>query len=237
MSPHRPASEHPPGVLVVEDDRRLRATLKAALAAHGFAVTDAASGEEALALAKERAHDVVVLDLALPGIDGIEVARRLRAWSTVPILVLSARGQEQSKVQLLDAGADDYLTKPFGTNELVARLRALLRRAGRGDADPTAAMLIIGPLHIDRAERRVHLDGEEVRLTPTEYDLLAALAKNAGRTVTHRRLLAEVWKDRSEEHAGRLRVYMTYLRRKLERAGRPRLLTTQAGVGYRLNAE
>jgi two-component system KDP operon response regulator KdpE len=230
-------SEVEPTVLVVEDDTQLRRMLKTSLPAHGYRVVDAATGEDAIRLAKEREPDLVLLDLALPGIGGMEVARRLRQWSAVPIIVLSARGQEQSKVDLLDAGADDYVTKPFGFEELLARMRAAMRRGEqRGQAE--GALFRCGPLTIDRAERRVWLDDEEVHLTPTEYDLLAVLARYAGRTVTHRQLLESVWSSHSAEAAGRVRVYMTYLRRKIEPDPvHPRILTTQTGVGYRLNCD
>jgi len=223
-----------PTVLLVEDDAQLRRMLRTSLPPRGFAVVDAATGEDALALARERAPDLVLLDLALPGIDGLEVARRLRQWSRVPIIVLTARGAERSKVELLDAGADDYVTKPFGFDELVARMRAALRR-GADEAGDDEPVVTIGSMRLDRAAQRVWRDGEEVHLTPTEFALLRVLARHPGRTVTHGQLLDAVWGTRASEAEGRLRVYMTYLRRKLERDPvRPRLLITQAGVGYRL---
>jgi len=226
-----------PVILLVEDDAALRGMLRTSLPPHGYRVIDAASGEDALALARERGPDVVVLDLGLPGIDGLEVARRLRGWSAVPIIVLSARGQEQSKVALLDAGADDYLTKPFGMGELLARIRAALRHARRSPA-AEESVFRCGPLIMDRAERRVTLDGELIDLTPTEYDLLAALARRPGHTLTHQELAAAVWGRGAAAAGGRLRVYMTYLRRKLEAdPQQPRLLRTQVGVGYRLHCE
>jgi two-component system KDP operon response regulator KdpE len=238
VSTLREAADAPEAtVLIVEDDAPLRQMLKTTLEAHGYRVVAAANGEDALQLARERTPGVVLLDLALPGVDGLEVARRLRAWSQVPIIVLSARTHEQSKVQLLDAGADDYLTKPFGIEELLARVRAAQRRASRGSGEEAEAVFRCGPLSIDRAQRRVELSGREIHLTPTEYDLLVALAKHAGRTVTHRRLLEEVWGTHATEAAGRLRVYMTYLRRKLEGGSGLHILTTEAGVGYRLECE
>jgi two-component system KDP operon response regulator KdpE len=178
--------------------------------------------------------DLVLLDLGLPDMDGTEVVKRLRTWSRVPVLILSARGEERNKVEALDAGADDYLTKPFGFAELLARMRAALRRAARVDA-PEESVLVQGPLRIDLGRRRVELGGEEVHLTPIEFRLLSVLARHAGRVVTHKQLLTEVWGPQSAEETQYLRVYLTHLRRKLEPdPSRGRIFHNEAGVGYRL---
>jgi two-component system KDP operon response regulator KdpE len=224
-----------PLVLVVEDDEQMRRYLRAGLASHGYRLQEAANAEQGIRLAVEYPPDVVLLDLGLPDKDGIEVARKLREWSQVPILVLSARGQEEQKVAALDAGADDYLVKPFGFGELLARIRVALRHAAKG---PEGAVLRTGPLTIDLERRRVELDGEEVHLTPIEWKILATLAKHVDRVVTHRQLLQEVWGPRSTEQTHYLRVFMTHLRRKIEPDPvRPRLLQTEPGVGYRLRGE
>ncbi|HEX5136125.1 MAG TPA: response regulator [Planctomycetota bacterium] len=224
-----------PLVLVVEDDEQMRRYLRAGLAAHGYRLQEAGNAEQGIRLAVEYPPDVVLLDLGLPDRDGIEVARRLREWSHVPILVLSARGQEEQKVAALDAGADDYLVKPFGFGELLARIRVALRHAAKGTE---GAVLRTGPLTIDLERRRVELEGVEVHLTPIEWKILATLAKHADRVVTHRQLLQEVWGPRSTEQTHYLRVFMTHLRRKIEPDPvRPRLLQTEPGVGYRLRGD
>jgi two-component system KDP operon response regulator KdpE len=230
----------PARILVVEDEAHVRRFLRAGLAAHGHVVDEADNGELAIRLATEHPPDVVLVDLGLPGIDGFEVVRRLREWSAAPIIVLSARGQEEEKVRALDAGADDYLTKPFGFPELLARIRAALRRTAIAAAAEKApsSVLEIGPLRIDFAQRRVFRDGAEVKLTPIEYRLLVTLAKHAGKVVTHRQLLEAVWGPESAGDNHYLRVYMAHLRRKLEPDPmRPRLFLTEAGVGYRLRRE
>jgi len=226
-----------PSILVVEDDLRLRGVLRTGLAPHGYLLREAADGTEALRLAKESVPDVVLLDLGLPDFDGVELVRRLRVWSAVPIIVLSARERESEKVRALDAGADDYLTKPFSFDELLARLRVALRhRAGQsGDGD---RILECGPLRIDRAARRVFIDEREVRLTRVEYNLLLELANHAGRVLTHRQLLEAVWGPHKRLETHYVRVYMAHLREKLEPdPGHPRLFVTEAGVGYRLNCD
>jgi two-component system, OmpR family, KDP operon response regulator KdpE len=184
-------------------------------------------------MAAQYVPDVVLLDLGLPDMEGREVALALRKWSAAPILVLSARGQEREKVELLDAGADDYLTKPFGFEELVARIRAALRRVRRPTSDATTGVFTCGPLRIDHGARRVHVGDAEVHLTPIEYKLLAVLAARPGRIVTRKQLLLEVWGPQNTGETQYLRVYMTHLRRKLEPAGRS-ILRTEAGVGYGL---
>ena len=204
------------------------------MSGHGYAVELANDGEEALTLLAANPPDLVVLDLMMPGVDGLEVVRQTRQWSRVPIVVLSARGQERDKVEALDLGADDYLTKPFGMAELLARVRAALRRAG-----PEApSVLTAGDVSIDLARHVVTRRGEEVHLTPTEYDLLRVLATEAGKVLTHRQLLERVWGAYAAENSQQLRVYVNYLRRKLEDdPARPSLLVTEPGVGYRLRAE
>ncbi|MEQ1502048.1 MAG: response regulator [Myxococcota bacterium] len=221
-----------PLVLIVEDDTALRRFLRAALEADGLRVVEAWNGAEAVSLAMQYVPEVVLMDLGLPDIDGVEVTRRLRAWMTAPILVVSARGHERQKVEALDAGADDYLTKPFGVPELVARIRAALRRVARTAS--AGAVLEVGALRVDFEARRVTLGGAEVHLTPLEYRLLAVLARHAGKVVTHGQLLEAVWGPRRADQAQSLRVHMTHLRRKLEQGGGQRLFATEAGVGYRL---
>jgi two-component system, OmpR family, KDP operon response regulator KdpE len=221
-------------VLVVEDEPQVLRFLRASLGTHGYRLVEATTGQQALVEAATRVPDLVLLDLGLPDVDGVDVARRLREWSAVPIIVLSARGQENDKIRALDAGADDYLTKPFGVGELLARMRVALRRASLVAADGEAA-LETGELRVDLAARRVFVRGEEVRLTRTEFNLLATLARHAGKVLTHRQLLQEVWGPGSAGESHYLRVYMGQLRHKLEKdAARPRYLLTETGVGYRL---
>ncbi len=223
-----------PLVLVIEDEPQVRRFLRTSLQAHGFAVLEAENGALGLREAAQHVPDLVLLDLGLPDMDGTEVVRRLRSWSRVPVLILSARGEERNKVEALDAGADDYLTKPFGFAELLARMRAALRRAARPEG-AEESVLTEGPLKIDLARRRVELAGQEVRLTPIEFRLLAVLARHAGRVVTHRQLLTEVWGPQSAGETQYLRVYLTHLRRKLEPdPSRGRIFHNEPGVGYRL---
>ena len=221
-----------PLVLVVEDDAQVRRFLRAALSSHAFRLVEAGSVREAEQLATSHNPDVYLLDLGLPDGDGVDLARRLREWTRAPIIVLSARGREEDKVNALDAGADDYLTKPFGVNELLARLRVALRHAQATPAgDP---VLEAGPLRVDLARREVTVEGREVRLTPTEFKLLALLARHAGKVLTHRQILKEVWGPNATE-AHWVRVHMAELRKKVESdPARPRLLVTEPGVGYRL---
>ncbi len=218
-------------VLVVDDEPQIRRALRTGLAGHGYEVRLAEDGEGALAEIAARVPDVVVLDLVMPGVDGFGVLREVRAWSAVPIVVLSARGQESDKVEALDLGADDYLTKPFGIAELLARIRAVLRRSHT----PNEPVLRAGDVTIDLAHRVVAKAGVEVHLTPTEYDLLRVLAADADKVLTHRRLLERVWGSYAAENAQLLRVYVNYLRRKLEdNPTEPSLIVTEPGVGYRL---
>jgi two-component system, OmpR family, KDP operon response regulator KdpE len=218
-------------LLLVEDDAVLVETLVISLEARGFEVDTASDGAAALDALRRRAPDLVVLDLGLPDMDGVEVVRQLRTWSDLPVLVLSARDAEDSKVAALDAGADDYVTKPFGINELLARVRAALRRAT--PSEPTAIMTT-GSLTIDRTARRAERAGVLVHLTPTEWNLLEVLVQSAGSLVTQRDLLREVW-GLEQSHGGNyLRVYVAQLRRKLEdHPSRPRHILTEPGVGYR----
>ena len=222
-------------VLIVDDERAIRRFLNAALTAHGYDVFEATTGEDALAAAVTRRPDLIILDLGLPGIDGIEVTQRLREWSQVPILVLSVREWEGDKVNALDAGADDYLTKPFGIGELLARMRVALRRATQPQAMP---LFRVGDLAVDLARRSVTFAGEEIALTPTEYDLLRVLVQNAGKVLTHNHLLRQVWGPGYGGELHLLRVNVSNLRRKIEPIpGRPRYIVTEPGVGYRLRLE
>jgi two-component system KDP operon response regulator KdpE len=225
-------TEPGPLVLVVEDEAQVRRFLRAALSSRGYRLVEATGVREAEQLATSHNPDVYLLDLALPDGEGVDLARRLREWTKAPIIVLSARGREEDKVNALDAGADDYLTKPFGVNELMARLRVALRHAQAGAAEP--AVIEAGPLRIDLARREVTVEGREVRLTPTEYRLLALLGRHAGKVLTHRQILREVWGPNATE-AHYVRVHMAELRKKIEvDPARPRLLVTEPGVGYRL---
>jgi two-component system KDP operon response regulator KdpE len=219
-------------VLVVDDEHQIVRGLKVVLRKAGFAVEAAATKEEALDAVSVRPPDVLVLDLVLPDGSGVEVAQEIRRWSELPILVLSAVGDEREKVRALDAGADDYITKPFGSDELTARLRALLRRSADGASAPVVEA---GDLRIDLAAHTVSRDGAEVHLTPIEFDLLAALARHLGKLVTHRQLLHEVWGPGFENELHYLRVHVAHIRGKIEPdPSRPRYLLTDSGVGYRL---
>lgn len=219
-------------ILVADDEPQIRRALVTALRGHGYAVEAAEDGEDALARIAAWQPDAVVLDLVMPRRDGLEVLRELRTWTELPVIVLSARGQEADKVTALDLGADDYLTKPFGIDELLARLRALLRRSSMSSRENVIAVQYVS---IDLARHLVTVDGQEVHLTPTEFDLLAVLATNVGKVMTHRSLLEKVWGGYAAENAQQLRVYINYLRRKLERDPRdPVLIVTEPGVGYRL---
>ncbi|MFF2318445.1 response regulator [Arthrobacter sp. NPDC058097] len=219
------------GVLVVDDDQHLLKALRITLQAHGYTVETAEDGEAALIAASRNPPGIVVLDLGLPDMDGAAVLRELRRWSTAPVLVLSARHGSSDKVDALDAGADDYITKPFGLEELLARLRALLRRA----PEATEPSTVDTPeFSVDLGRRMVTRNGEPVRLTPTEWSILELLVRNPGKLITQQQILASVWGPAYEKEANYLRVYMAQLRRKLEAdTGNPRHLLTEAGVGYR----
>jgi two-component system KDP operon response regulator KdpE len=219
-------------VLVVDDEPQILRGLKIILRAAGYTVDTADTKAAALAALAARPPDALVLDLVLPDGEGVEVCREVRRFSSLPVLVLSAVGDEREKVRALDAGADDYITKPFGTDELLARLRAVLRRSADGGADP---VLRIGELSIDVLDRRVSRDGEEIHLTPLEFDILRVLAQHHGRLVTQRQLLQDVWGPEYAQETHYLRVHVAHIRAKLERdPSRPTHLITEAGVGYRL---
>lgn len=225
-----------PNVLMVDDDPHVLRSLRAALESHGYRVRSAVNGPAALEACAAERPDVVLLDLALPGLDGVDVCRRLRNWSRVPILVISARVHESQKVQALDAGADDYITKPFGTEELLARIRAALRRdQARRDEEP---VIQAGDMVIDLVARRVTVEGREVHLTPTEYELLRVLATNPDRVLTHTYLLRTALGSGYEDALDNLRTFIAQLRRKLEREpSRPRWIVTEPAVGYRFKPE
>ena len=222
-----------PHILVIDDEPQILRALKTILRERDFRVTTASTGEEGLALAAAEPPDLVVLDLSLPKMDGIEVCARLREWTQLPILVLSVRGGERDKVAALDAGADDYLTKPFGIEELLARIRVGLRHAVLAKGSPSV-VISSGPVVIDLSTRQVTRDGAAVRLTPTEYRLLAYLSGHAGRVLTHQTVLANVWGDEYRGHTEYLRVYIRQLRKKLEPdPDDPQILLTEPGIGYR----
>ncbi|MGD0453253.1 MAG: response regulator transcription factor [Solirubrobacteraceae bacterium] len=223
-----------PRVLVVDDEPQIVRALKVVLREAGFEAVPAETGSEALDLAAVRPPDAAIVDLVLPDIDGIAVTRTLREWSDMPILVLSAVGEEEQKVRALEAGADDYITKPFGARELVARLNAALRRAARGEGEPR---IEAEGLEIDLAARLVRRDGEPIHLTPIEFDLLRVLARNRGRLMTHRKLLAEVWGPEYVDDIQPLRTHIARLRAKIEPEGEagPRYIVTDPGVGYRFS--
>jgi two-component system, OmpR family, KDP operon response regulator KdpE len=222
-------------VLVVDDENAIRRYLHAALTAQGFTVYEAANGQEALNGVLNHRPDVIILDLGLPDVDGIEVTRRLREWSQTPIIILSVREAENDKIAALDAGADDYLTKPFGTGELMARMRVAMRRLTSRQDEP---VLQVDRLKMDLSRRLVTVDDTEIALTPTEYDLLRLLMKNAGKVLTHRQLLTRVWGTAYESEMHLLRVNISNLRRKIETdPTRPHYIMTESGVGYRLRAE
>jgi two-component system KDP operon response regulator KdpE len=227
-----------PIVVLIEDEPQIRRFLRATLSGQGYRLFEAATGADGLVEVGSRQPDVVIVDLGLPDMDGVAVIRRLREWTAVPIIVLSARGQERDKVTALDAGADDYVSKPFGASELVARIRVALRHAAGASHEADEAAFKVGELQVDRLRRHVSLGGTEVRLTPTEYKLLTALIRYAGKVVTHQQLLREVWGPAHTEQAHYVRIYMAHLRHKLEaEPARPRYLLTEPGVGYRLAAD
>lgn len=228
------SSDHP-RILVIEDESQIRKFLRISLESHGFVVTETDAAGKGIGHAITEPPDIVILDLGLPDEDGLTVISRLREWSKVPIIVLSARGRESDKVAALDAGADDYLTKPFGVSELLARLRVALRHSVQRAAPGADSVFRVGDLIVDLGRREVTLEDTPVHLTPTEYRLLQVLVSHAGKVVTHRQLLKEVWGPDSVYENQYLRVYMGQLRRKLEQdPARPRYLKTEASVGYRL---
>ncbi len=224
-----------PLVLIIEDEAPLRRYLRATLQAFGYQVAEAATGDEGRSLLLQLNPDVALLDLGLPDGDGLDLAREIRGWSRVPIIVVSARGNEEDKIKALDLGADDYLTKPFGSGELLARIRVALRHSAENAGAAVDPVVTVGPLRMDFASREVFLDGMAIHLSPNEYGLLAVLVRHAGKVLTHHQLLHEVWGGAPAAQPTYLRVYMASLRKKLEPdPARPRLLLTEPGVGYRL---
>jgi two-component system, OmpR family, KDP operon response regulator KdpE len=226
-----------PLILVVEDEPQMRKFVRIALESNDYRVVEAATGEEGVRQAAAHTPDAVLLDLGLPDMDGTRVTERIREWSAMPVLVISARGQEESKVRALDGGADDYLTKPFGVAELLARLRVALRHAAGSREGPSSVIRLGEDIEVDLVKRIVRCRGEEVHLTPIEYKLLTTLTKHAGMVMTHRQLLEQVWGPGHAHQMQYLRVYMTQLRHKLEvDPARPKYLRTEPGIGYRLKA-
>jgi two-component system KDP operon response regulator KdpE len=222
-------------VLVVEDEPQMRRFIRASLSSHGYRVIEGTRASEAIALVTSHNPELILLDLGLPDGDGIELTRQLREWSRVPVIVISARGREDDKVAALDAGADDYLTTPFGVNELLARMRVALRHAQLAASATQAQVLEFGELKIDLARREVFRGAEALHLTPIEYKLLVLLAQNAGKVLTHRQILREVWGPAYASHPHYVRVHMAELRKKVEAdPSRPKLLVTELGIGYRL---
>jgi two-component system, OmpR family, KDP operon response regulator KdpE len=218
--------------LVIDDEPQIRRLLRVTLEANGYDVVEAAAGTDGLVQAAQCRANVILLDLGLPDMDGLQVLKRLREWSRVPVLILSVRDREQEKAEALDAGADDYVTKPFGTAELLARLRVALRHSEKKDEEP---IFRSGPLVVDLADRHVTVDGKEISLTATEYNLLRLLVRHAGKVLTHRFLLREIWGPNAENQNHYLRVYIARLREKLKTGpGQPDILLTESGIGYRL---
>lgn len=225
-----------PIVVIIEDDPPIRRFLRTGLGTQGFEVHEADSGQRGLVEAGVRKPDLVILDLGLPDMDGVEVVKAIREWSAMPIIILSARSAEQTKIEALDAGADDYLTKPFGLGELLARIRVAMRHSTGGRGNSNEQVVAVGDkILIDLENRWVRVDGQEVHLTPIQYRLLAVLVKHGGKVLTHRQILNEVWGPSHGENAHYLRIYMSQLRQKLEAdPTKPRYLLTESGVGYRL---
>ena len=220
------------GVLVIDDEPQIRRLLRVTLEGNGYQVFDAATGEEGILQVAQRRPEVVLLDLGLPDLDGVTVLKRLREWSQVPVIVLSVKDRENDKIAALDHGADDYVTKPFNSGELLARLRVVKRRA---QPSPDLAVFRSGPVEVDLTARKVMVNGKEVKLTATEYSLLRVFVQHAGKVLTHRQILREVWGPNYLEQTHYLRVYMAHLRDKLETdPARPELFITEPGVGYRL---
>lgn len=228
-------SAEQPLILVIEDETPIRRFLRASLSSSGYRVAEAGSLAQGKSMASCEPPDLMVLDLVLPDGDGLEIIDWFRDWSQAPIIVLSARGQERDKVAALDRGADDYLTKPFGVGELLARIRVAFRNRARADSRDDASIFTVGDLRVDMAKRHVFVAGEPVQLTPIEYRLLVTLVRHAGKVLTHRFILREVWGPGHSDDPRYVRVFMASLRRKIESdSSRPRYLLTEQGVGYRL---
>ncbi len=224
-----------PVIVVIEDDPAIRLFLRTGLSAHGFKVFDADRGRQGIVEAGVRQPDIIILDLGLPDMDGVDVIKTIREWSAMPIIILSARSAEQHKIDALDAGADDYLTKPFGLGELLARIRVAMRHSVSIPAQDQSGVFITGALKVDLLKRQVVVGDREVHLTPIQYRLLSVLIKNAGKVLTHQYLLKEVWGPSYRENSHYLRIYMSQLRQKLETdPAQPQYLLTESGVGYRL---
>jgi two-component system, OmpR family, KDP operon response regulator KdpE len=225
-------------ILVIEDEPQMQRFLRIVLQGQGYGFIEAQTGQEGLIQAATRSPDIILLDLGLPDIDGLEVTKRLREWSNTPIIILSAREQEQDKIKALDAGADDYLTKPFGVGELLARIRVSMRHEVMRQAGQTEPIFILDNLRVDMLRRQVFLNEQEIHLTPIEYKLLVILIKQAGKVITHSQLLKEVWGPSYTKETQYLRVYMTQLRHKLEvDPARPRFLMNEPGIGYRFKMD
>jgi two-component system KDP operon response regulator KdpE len=224
-------------IIVIEDEAQIRRFLRTTLTSEGYQVVEAETGKQGLAEAATRKPDLIILDLGLPDMDGVEVVKGVRAWSSVPVIILSARSQESDKISALDAGADDYLVKPFSVGELVARIRVAIRHVSFAVNGGEAGIFLVDELKVDMIHRKITVSDVEVHLTPIEYRLLTVLVKHAGKVLTHRLLLKEVWGPNYVERAHYLRIYMGALRHKLEKdPARPRFLLTEVGVGYRLAA-
>jgi two-component system KDP operon response regulator KdpE len=231
-------TDNPPVVLVIEDEAPIRRFLKLALTEHGYAFRESLTGKDGLQKAAFEKPDLIILDLGLPDIEGLDVIKQIREWSTTPIIVLSARGNDQDKVEALDQGADDYLTKPFSVAELLARMRVALRNAARLSPEPDSALFEVGNIKVDMLKRQVFVDDVEVHLTPIEYRLLIAMVQHAGKVVTHNQLLRKIWGESYSDESHYVRVFMAQLRRKLEQdSAHPRYLITEPGVGYRLRLQ
>jgi two-component system KDP operon response regulator KdpE len=225
-------------ILLIEDEPQMRRFLRITLQSHGYHLVEAGTGQEGIMQATTRNPDVILLDLGLPDIDGIDVTTRLREWSETPVIIISAREQEEDKIKALDAGADDYLTKPFGAGELLARIRVAMRHKTMLQSEQKEPEFLLGDLRVDLAKRAVYLKDKDIHLTPIEYRLLIVLIKNFGKVVTHSHLLKEVWGPNYTRQTEYLRVYMAQLRRKLEAdPARPRFLINEPGIGYRLKAD
>ncbi len=230
--------ERPATILLIEDDRQMRRFLRVTLQSENYALLEAETAAQGITQTAMHNPDVILLDLGLPDMDGLAVMQKIREWSTIPIIVISAREQEGDKIKALDGGADDYLTKPFGAGELLARIRVAIRHAAPKSPDQEKTNFVAGDLKIDFVKRQVHRGSREIHLTPLEYKLLTALVRNAGRVMTHRQLLKEVWGPPYVEQAHYLRVFMNQLRKKIETdSTRPRFLLNEPGVGYRFNLE
>ncbi|MGD9681755.1 MAG: response regulator [Candidatus Obscuribacterales bacterium] len=227
-----------PAIILIEDEMPMRRYLRKILRGDGYLVIEAGTGEEGIRKAGQSGAALVILDLCLPDMDGLEVLKHIREWSETPVVILSAQNDENRKVEALNEGADDYLVKPFGSAELLARIRAMLRRSTSDGAGDDRTCIEIGPLRIDQTSRKVFLKDQEISLTPTEYRLFTVLLKNRGRVLTHDQLLEEIWGKRAEDKIQYLRVYMSELRKKLEEnPAKPRYFVTEPGVGYRLRVD